>query len=227
MTHIKKLAVFDWNGTLFDDLKETITATNAAFALFDKGPLSKKAYQDSFCFPLLHFYKANGISPDDFLSRHEETAETFLGIYEKEALKASLRPGAIDLLQWLKEHNVHILLLSNHLLENVKISLRRFGITAFFDHLSCNPQYDASFISKMNKEDRLKAYLKEHDVKAADSFIIGDTHEEQDIGHNLGCLSFSITGGCLSETRLRQGNPDYLVHSLEDVVDILSKKWFL
>lgn len=223
----QKLAVFDWNGTLFNDVEASVYGANVALAKFGKGPITTQRYQDSFTFPIVHFYAANDIPVDSFLARHEEASLAYMETYEKEALNCHLHHDAIDLLQWLKKQNFRILLLSNHLQENLMISLKRFGITEFFDDISGNEQYDAAFITKMNKQERLESYMREYDISPNKAFIIGDSHEEQEIARHLGLSSFSITGGYYAEDRLKRGNPDYLVHSLEDVVDILSKKWSL
>ena len=141
------LAVFDWNCTLFDDFDPMLDGTNASISLFGRPAVDAEALRDHFTMPILHGYVALGIGVDEYLSRHEEAALTFLECYEKGALDCYLKDGAMDLLSWLNEQNVHCLLLSNHLRENIDIQLRRFQIENMFDSVSGRDQYDASFIS--------------------------------------------------------------------------------
>ncbi len=119
------------------------------------------------------------------------------------------------------------LLLSNHLLENVEQQLARFHIRHFFTGISCNDKYDASFIRKLNKRERLKAYMDENGYSSSRAFIVGDTFEEAEIASALGLISFSITGGCISRQRLVSSNPDYMVDSLEEIIIHLVKLWKL
>lgn len=211
---MKPLAVFDWNGTLFDDLEANLAGANAVVEMFGLPALTAEQYQDHFTFPILHFYVSLGIGTVEYLARHEEAAQRFLSVYEETALRCSLRDGAEDVLAWLNEHDVHCLLLSNHLRENVEQSLARFHIRHYFSNISCNEQYDAAFIQKMNKQERLAVYLEEHGFDPENAFIVGDSLEEPEIARHLGLTAISITGGCLSEERLKTGGQDCLVHSM-------------
>lgn len=222
-----KLAVFDWNGTLFDDLDANLVGANKALALFGHDAITTEDYQTRFTFPILHFYVNCGISTDDYLARHEEAADAFLETYEDEALNCSLREGTIDLLEWLQSEGVHCMILSNHLRENVEIQLRRFGIEHLFDGISCNTERDAAMISSLNKQDRLRAYIKDHDFDLSQSFIIGDSFEEPELARDFGMTGFNISGGCLSTERLAAKNPDYLVHNLYETREILQNMWCL
>lgn len=220
------LAVFDWNSTLFDDIEACLAGSNAAFEVLGVAPIDMDQYQRTATFPILHFYVANGVSPDDYLARHDEIASTFLVKYEEEALKYPLRDNVIELLQWMKgRDDIHTMILSNHLQENVEISLRRFGITAFFDSVSGNPSFDAATISSTNKLERLSAFMDDHGFTPDKAFIIGDSAEEPDLAHKLGLTSFSITGGVLNEERLRAANPTHLVHDFFAVEKIVKEMW--
>lgn len=222
-----KLAVFDWNGTLFDDLPANLDGANNTLALFDVPPVTTEEYQDRFNFPILHFYVNCGIHTDDYLARHEEAAEAFLSVYEREALKCELRDGAIDFLKWLRAQNVHVMILSNHIRPNVENQLRRFGILELFDGISCNEVADAAMISSLNKQERLQDYMSGHNFDLSQSFIIGDSLEEPHIAKQIGLTSINITGGCLSEKRLAAHHPDHLVHDFHETRNILQNLWGL
>ena len=57
--------------------------------------------------------------------------------------------------------------------------------------------------------------------------IVGDSIEEIHIAHEQDLISVAITGGCVSEERLRAGNPDYLIHSLHELKPILQERGFV
>ena len=48
--------VWDWNGTLFDDLPVVILAANASMARFGVGPIDEDGYRDHFTRPVRAFY---------------------------------------------------------------------------------------------------------------------------------------------------------------------------
>lgn len=222
---MKRLAVFDWNGTLFDDLEANVIGANQTLALFGAAPIDAATYQERFTFPILHFYVACGIPASDYLAQHEAAADAFLETYEREALNCRLREGTIELLQWLRENNVHCMILSNHLRENVELQLKRFGLTHLFDGISCNEQRDAAMISVLNKQERLRAYIEDHHFDLGQSFIIGDSFEEPELAKDFGMTGFNITGGCLATERLAAKNPHHIVDTLGEVRNILDGLW--
>jgi len=76
------------------------------------------------------------------------------------------------------------------------------------------PMPDMIFYAK----DTLHIADTKHMVKIGDSCI--DIEE----GQNAGCLlNIGITTGAQTETQLMEAKPDYIVHSLTDMLDILTK----
>lgn len=220
----KKLAVFDWNGTLFDDAKSNFKAANECLKAFGRDPITIEHYRDTFDFPIIHFYERNGVNANDFLTDVDKSCDLFINTYEKNALKAPLRGGVVDLLEWLKDNNFEIIILSNHLSHLIQKQLERFEIWYYFDHVSGNTDQE-SVISKMNKEQRMMDFLAKSKIDASDSFIIGDSFEEPHIAQHIGMKSISITGGCISKERLLKAKADAMIDSLDEVPDILKGFW--
>ncbi len=70
------------------------------------------------------------------------------------------------------------------------------------------------------KQNRLENFLKKHNLQAKEVLIVGDTIEEIEIGKKLGVLTAAITHGNCSATRLKKAEPDYLINTLREVIDI-------
>lgn len=223
MTH---LAVFDWNGTLFDDTSATLHATNTVLETFNKGPIDLLTMQENFSFPLIHFYERMGVAPDVYLERAEAEGMAYIEAYEKQYHTCSIADGAFELLEWLEERDVHSMVLSNHLQDNLHADVARLGITPYMKHISGNPER-ATITQGLSKQIRLEAYMKEHGFTPEKTFIIGDSHEEPELAKRLGLLGISISGGLLSPTRLEKYKADYIVHKLHEVRPILEKHWKL
>jgi phosphoglycolate phosphatase len=219
------LAVFDWNGTLIDDLEANLKGANAVLNMLGRSPLSVEQYQDTFTFPILHFYRANGVSADEYLAKHDILSRVFLDTYEKEVFSCELRPKTTELLEWLNVNGIDCIILSNHLRENVEQQLARFHIRHYFTAVSCNEIYDAAFIQRMNKAERLDNYMSDSGYVPSDCAIIGDSHEEPEIARHLGLTSVSILGGFLSENRIRKIDTDYIVADIEEMFEPLSQVW--
>lgn len=219
------LAVFDWNGTLLNDMVATHIATNASLAFFGRAPITREEEQEHFTFPLIHFYEKMGVSVDAYLEHAEEVGNLFNKVYTEESAKCGLRDGAIELLDWLKAHGVVCTILSNHRDHLLKQDVSRLGITQYFDDISGNAD-PATIVQGLSKQVRLEAYLKNKGLAPDRAFIIGDSHEEPELAHRLGLTGISISGGLMSEARLARAGADFRVDSMTQVRPIVEKLWF-
>lgn len=224
-TH-KKLAVFDWNGTLFDDMEATHIATNACLNFFDIPDITIEQEQELFTFPLIHFYDKMGVSIDRYLKHAQEVGEIFHNVYNTHKEHCHLADGTIELLDWLKENGVICKILSNHVQTTLENDIDRFDITPYFDTISGNVN-PATIISGMNKYERLDLFLNENGFTPPNTFIIGDSHEEPELARKMDILGISISGGLLSPARLAKYKKDYVIDSLNEVAPILVKEWGL
>lgn len=220
------LAVFDWNGTLFADTPATHNATNACLEFFGVRPITLEEEQATFTFPLIHFYEKMGVPVDDYLRQTEEASTLFLDTYKRESAQCGLADGAIELLTWLREKDVHTMILSNHLASELHADVARLGIAPYMDHVSGNLK-KATITQGLSKQKRLLAYMEAHGFTAEKTFIIGDSHEEPDIARHLGLLGISITGGLMNAERLKKAAPDHIIDALPELRPILEKSWAL
>lgn len=220
------LAVFDWNGTLFDDTPATLKATNACLCSFGRPEIDMHTMQETFSFPLIHFYERMGVSVDDYLARAEAESAVYLDCYEKCKHECGIMEGSVELLEWLTEKDVHCMILSNHLQTHLDVDVDMLGLTGYMRHISGN-ETKATITKGLSKQIRLEAYMKEHGYTADKAFIIGDSHEEPELAKRLGLLGISISGGLLSAARLEKYKADYIVHKLAEVRPILENHWKL
>ncbi|MCD8539435.1 MAG: HAD hydrolase-like protein, partial [Leadbetterella sp.] len=212
--------------TLFDDTHATHAATNACLRSFGRPEIDLHTMQETFSFPLIHFYERMGVNADDYLARVEDESAVFLGTYEKAMMTCSVMDGAFALLEWLKERGVHCMILSNHLQNHLDDDVERLGIKPYMNHVSGNLE-KATITQGLSKQIRLEAYLQEHGYTADRAFIIGDSHEEPELAKRLGLLGISIAGGLLSAARLEKYKADYIVEKLTEVRPILERHWNL
>ena len=218
------LAAFDWNGTLFDDTPATLVATNVCLSSFGLGPIDLDTLQETFSFPLIHFYERMGVSVDDYLRRAEEEGRAYLEAYERAAQSCTVMDGAAELLEWLTARDVHCMILSNHLQDHLNADVARLGLLPYMQTVSGNKER-ATITQGLSKQIRLEAYMEEHGFSPDKTFIIGDSHEEAELAKRLGILGISIAGGLLSPSRLEKYKADYIVQRLHEVRPILEERW--
>jgi len=226
MTHSDYLAVFDWNGTLFNDTHATHEATNACLEFFGKAPITLEEEQETFTFPLIHFYEKMGVDADTYLKYAHEAADVFVDVYERENSKCTLADGALEILDWLTGCGVTCMILSNHLEDKLLADVDRLGLTSYMTCISGNKDR-ATVARGLSKQRRLETHMSENGFSPEKTFIIGDSHEEPDLARHLDIMGISLSGGLLSPARLEKYKKDHVIHSLYDLKPILMKEWNL
>ncbi len=221
----RKLAIFDWNGTLIADTRPAWMASNECLKFYGKAPISFAQQLETFDFPIIHYYKRNDVDIDLVLKTKDEANDIFQTHYDRLAAKARTRRGARDLLDWLKSEDVTCIILSNYLTVKIEAHLERLKIRDYFSFISANNCNGTSILNSTSKLERLSDFMTKRGYQAQGAFIIGDSKEEPDIGRHMGITSIGITGGCINERRLRSAKPDHVISALPQAIDILKEKW--
>jgi len=90
--------IWDWNGTLFDDLHITVEAVNASLAQLGARPIDADGYRDHYTRPVHIFYDrllGRDVSSDEW----RQIDRTFHDVYRLALPRADLAPGALDALE--------------------------------------------------------------------------------------------------------------------------------
>lgn len=223
----RKLIVFDWNGTILSDTRPSVQAGNICLEFYGAEAISLQKYRETFNFPIMHFYKLNGLSVDEVLAKKDEANEIFQAAYEDLAKHTRTRTGAREILDWIKLRGMRCIILSNYRTERIKTHLKRLGISEFFDDVLAFGCDGSSIVEGTHKTERLTHYMQLHDLKPEDVVIVGDSTEEPEISRILGITSIGITDGYITRARLRDAKPDHIIDVLTQIKPILEDKWSL
>lgn len=217
-----KLVAFDWNGTLLSDFKSTLDATNHTLVFLKSKPITSLEYKTYFRIPLADFYHDLGINKEDFLRNTKAIAAIWHKYYEKRASKSRTRSSTRKLLAWLGENQIASVIFSNHTHLGIEKQLRRLNITNLFQTVLANSEQDSAYKAKGKKE-KLKDYIKSNKLKFSEVLVVGDSAEEVEIGQEFGSKTIAITNGYYITRRLKSAKPDYLIHNLKEVINIIKK----
>lgn len=126
-------AVWDWNGTLFDDVDICIYSINELLARHGLKRLDAKKYREIFGFPVKDYYKRAGF--DFSLISFDELAKEYMEIYQPLSDSCRLRRGAQETVDALKKEGIESVILSasrtDYLLRQMKNTEIR-GISAVY-----------------------------------------------------------------------------------------------
>lgn len=215
-----KFVAFDWNGTLLADAVSCLAGDNAVFESFGYKTITLKQFRDNFDVPIINFYTNIGHDPEIFQANFQRNESLFHDVYEKRAAKCRTRANTRTLLSWLEKQKITSIIFSNHTQTGIAKQLKRLKIENFFEIVIANEAIGLAFHGR-SKGEKLKNYIKGQKIKPNEVVIIGDTSEEVEIGQQLGSITVAITNGYHSTSRLKAAKPDYLIHDLKEVINII------
>ncbi|MEU5744643.1 HAD hydrolase-like protein [Streptomyces sp. NPDC047726] len=189
--------VWDWNGTLLDDIHAVVGATNAAFAEVDLAPLTLEQYRATYCVPIPKFYErllgrlptpAEWERMDDLFHRH----------YTEQRAACGLTEGVEELLvRWLRGGRSQSLL-SMYGHEHLVPVVRGYGIEGHF--VRVDGRTGPSGGSKALHMERHFEVLG--DIAPESAVVIGDAVDDAVAAAHVGARAVLYTGGSHSRSSL-------------------------
>ena len=190
-----KCIIWDWNGTLFDDLEVSINVMNKVLRNRSLPLLNNTRYKEIFGFPVNHYYSQLGF---DFAKEPFEKISTeFITQYQKQSLSAKLNPSSISVLKYMRNEGVHQIILSASQIENLEEQVRHFGIIDYFDSL-----LGLSHCHATSKVDIGRTWLEESRFDKKEILLIGDTLHDYETAHAIGCDCLLLSSGHQSKERI-------------------------
>lgn len=215
-----KLVAFDWNGTIFSDAAACCESVNEVLKLLNLKPTTLRTFQKHFDVPVTKTYLGLGASEEEIAKKGAEIVKTFHTNYEIRATKVRTRSHTKKLLEWLSQNKIKSIIFSNHIDEPIRKQLKRLKIEKYFSQVLANSELDSSLKGR-NKQEKLRDYLQKNNLSSNQLVVVGDSLEEIEAGKQLGATTVAITAGFCSTPRLKAAKPDYLIHDLKEIIDIV------
>ena len=183
-----KCVIWDWNGTLFDDLDLCLYCINRL--LYNNGYKklpTMEAYKKVFGFPIKDYYERAGF---DFTKKpYTQLAHEYMDMYLPMAKYAPLNKDAIKTLKTFKEMGYKQYILSATELSNLENQVSMFPIGQYFEKLlGIENVYAASKAALAHN------FLKEH-TDIEEIIFIGDTYHDLEVANILNAKTFLYSGG--------------------------------
>lgn len=209
-----KYVIFDFNGTILNDVDLCLNLLNEMLILKNEKPVSKETYKNIFTFPIIEYYKKAGFKFDKY--SFDELAKYFIVRYQPASLKCELYEGLIELFDFLISKNVKLILLSASKKTNLLEQVRHFGIEKYFDDILGLDNINAT--SKESLARNLASSLKS---SRNEILFIGDTLHDFEIASNLGCDCYNVDFGHQSREILLSRN-DKIISSYKELKEIFN-----
>jgi len=203
--------IWDWNGTLLNDLDFCISTINQLLEKRDLPPLDHIQYKEVFSFPVKDYYAAIGFdfSKEDF----SIPAREFIDLYDNGVKNCDLHQSARNVLDFFQKSGKRQFVLSamqqNMLLE----TLDHQNILRYFEGIAgLNDHYAAS------KIERGEQLILSNHIQKEKAVMIGDTIHDYEVAEKLGINCILIANGHQSKERLETTGA-FIANKLEDLMD--------
>ncbi|MFJ8859353.1 HAD family hydrolase [Streptomyces sp. NPDC102451] len=206
--------VWDWNGTLLDDIHAVLGATNAAFAEVDLEPLTLDQYRETYCVPIPKFYeRLMGRLPTP--AEWERMDGLFHRHYTEQRTACGLTEGVEELLaRWqLGGRSQSLLSMYGH--EHLVPVVRGYGIERHF--VRVDGRTGPSGGSKAQHMERHFEVLG--NIAPESAVVIGDAVDDAVAAAHVGARAVLYTGGSHSRSSLEAAGVP-VVDTLAEAVEL-------
>lgn len=187
--------IWDWNGTLLDDLDLSIKAVNVLLKERDLPILTLDRYRDIFGFPVINYYEKAGF---DFSKEpFEIPARQYVKLYASGESDLKLFPDVVDTLSFFKDNNYRQIVLSAMKEDNLRKMISNAGIAHFFDGIfGIKDNYAREKVSIG------KQVVENLDLNPEKCLMIGDTLHDAEVAEQCGFDCILYSGGHVAKQRL-------------------------
>ncbi|MBM6808513.1 HAD family hydrolase [Faecalicoccus pleomorphus] len=208
-----KKIVWDWNGTLFDDIDLCLECINNLLVHHGLSCLpDKEAYRKVFGFPIENYYRAIGF--DFTKTSFEELAHEYMEYYQEKSYDCSLVQDAYHVLKQARSLQIEQTILSASKKDYLLAQIQKNDVQKRVDHI-----YGIEDIYAHSKLELAKAYMKTCQ-KEDEVWFVGDSLHDYEVASQAGGKCLLVTTGHQSKGRLQQAGVPVL-DSLKECLEVI------
>ncbi len=208
---VRPLIVWDFNGTLLDDVQACLDALNAILRTHRIAPLTREDYRRTFHFPVAEFYRGLGMMPATPFD-WEALSESFHMRYLFSKTLA-LQPGAAEAVAHFRAAGYRQGVLSALEQGILEIQLQQFGLAHAMDFICGSRNYHGASKAEAARNLALQGRV----------LLVGDTLHDAEVAHAQGWDCILCSAGHQTAERLQAaGFP--VIPSLHDLPALLTSQ---
>jgi phosphoglycolate phosphatase len=205
--------IFDWSGTLVDDLPAVLKASNFVLTQSGKPAMTLDQFRAEFQLPFTKFYDRH--APDVPMEKLEEW---FHAEFRQSQDSVTELPHAREFLEFCRANQCRTFLLSTIHGDHFKAQCQSNGFDAFID----KPYTDV-----WDKRKKIHEILRENHLLPDETLFIGDMEHDVATAKFGGIHSCAVLTGYNTLEQLRTAQPDLIVEHLAELRTVLEQNNFL
>ncbi len=204
-----KNLIFDWSGTLGDDMALTIEATNYVLAQYGRAPLDVKQFRNEFQLPYPDYYAWK--TPEAAL---EDLENHYRFAFDHSETPVTLIPHAMDFMLWCRSRGIRCFALTSMDPRAFEEQSRQLGIYPFFEGIHSGIH---------NKEHYIGRVMAQHGLQPAETAFIGDMQHDIRAAHCAGITGIGVLTGYNNAAQLAEAEPELTVPHLAALRGLLEQ----
>lgn len=199
--------LFDWNGTLLDDMERARIASNLVREQWaGLGELTLQEFREAWCLPLSDHVKRLGVHDD----RNTEATRDWSN--HLATIDAPLAPGLSETLDALRDAGIAIAVVSSAGEAAVLRDIEAHGLAPRFDDIHAGVSLKQTAISR---------YVE--GAPAGAVWYVGDTKFDMVQARAAGSVAIGYTAGYDGADALHDGGAHHLIDRLEDLIALIAR----
>ena len=204
--------LFDWSGTLVDDLPAVLEATNHVLRMAKRQEVTLDQFRAEFALPFTLFYDRH--VPDVPLPKLENW---FHARFKQVQDSVAPLPHAREFLEFCRARSLKRFILSTVRPDHFKKQSAQVGFGGFFDR---------TYLGVRDKRSKIGTILKENHLQPNETIFIGDMQHDVDTAKAGGVHSVAVLTGYNRLEQLRASQPDLIVEHLGELQKLLARDDF-
>ena len=210
-----KLVIFDLDQTLINTLPRFHRIFNLALEHFGAEPIDWDSFVRDYAYDILNRHLP--VEPKDFW-------DYFLSHYNDiECEKDKLIDGSKDVLKFLKERDINIVITTGRMVpvEKVWDELRRFGIDKYVDFVYTRLD---GYGDGRRRTELIREAMKRFKTSKDETILVADYWPDMQSGREVGIFTIGVLTGLESEGKLMENGADIVIPSVKDLINVIKNR---
>ncbi|MBQ8762890.1 MAG: HAD family hydrolase [Clostridia bacterium] len=182
-----KYIIWDWNGTLLNDIGASLASVNDMLAARGREPIDIDYYKECIGVPIIKFYeKVFDMENEDYSLIIKQYNEGYL----RHLKDFGLTEGAVEALEYFRKNGAKQVIVSSSNNEQLCRNAEKYGVSDYFDEMLGAGDYFAG-----SKIERARDYLRKNNAENDEILVIGDLEHDAEMADTLGADCILLTSG--------------------------------
>ena len=195
--------IFDWSGTLVDDLPAVWEATNEVLRQVGKPPMALDHFRSEFSLPFMNFYRVH--TPGVPRARLEKW---FHAAIEKAHDAVLVLPHAVAFLETCRKQGIRLFLLSSIHPRHYRRQSKAGGLNAYFEK---------AYVGVSDKTKKIRDLILRNRLQPDETLFVGDMEHDIAAARHGKIHSCAVLTGYNTLDQLRRERPELVVQHLGEL----------